>query len=329
MDSKSFHRVTALLHLAFAAVGFVVPAHAADWTPTQPIKLIVPFTAGGGGDQVARVISDKLSAGLGQPVVIDNRGGAGGVIGAEAGARSAPDGYTLVLGSDSNFTINPNLSPLRYDPIKDFEPVSLLVNMPMVLVVNPQKLSAGTIQELLVLARTSPGKLSIASSGNGSSHHIAAELLKHAGRVDLLHVPYKGQAAALADLIGGQVDAAFAIPAGVLPYLKTGKLKALAVSVSRRVPELPDVPTLAEAGLAGYDVGIWIGLLYPARTPKAIVDRMNNEVSKVMDLPDVRATFASLGYSVQSGQPEVLAKRLQQDTAIYRKLINEAKLKAN
>jgi tripartite-type tricarboxylate transporter receptor subunit TctC len=323
-------RFKALLALAVTSLaGFGSNVNAADWVPKQPLRMIVPFAAGGMGDLVARTIGDKLGAALGQPVVVDNRGGAGGVIGTEAAAKSPPDGYTLLLGSDSNFTISPNLGPLRYDPVKDFEPVSLIVNTPMVLAVNPQKVPVANVQELLAFARAHPGQLSIASTGNGSSHHLAAELLKSAAKVNLLHVPYKGQAAALTDVLGGQVDMAFSTLGPLGPHLKSGKLKALAVSGTQRIPDLPEVPTLAEAGVAGYDVGIWVGVFYPAHTPKAIVERVNGELAKILQAPDVRSKFTSVGYSIEGGKPELLAARIHRDTLMYRKIIQDAGIKAD
>ena len=304
-------------------------AAAAEWIPTRPIKLIVPFTAGGAADLTARVFNDKLATALGQPVVIDNRGGAGGISGTEAGVKSPPDGYTLIMGSDANITINPNLGALSYDPLKDLEPVSLIVNLPMLLVINPQKVPAGNVKELIALAKASPGKYTIASSGNGSSHHLAAELLKQEAGIDLLHVPYKGQAQAVTDLLGGQVDMAFGSLGPMAPYIKGGKLKALAISVSQRFPDLPDVPALSEGGVPGYDLGIWIGVMYPAGTPAPIVERVSSEISRILESPDVRARYASIGYTPVGGKPEVLAKRIQRDTLIYRNLIKNAKIKPN
>ena len=302
-------------------------ATAADWVPNRPIKLIVPSTPGGGADITARLFSERLASALGQPVIVDNRGGAGGLIGTEAGAKSAPDGYTLVFGSDYAFTIYPQMRKTPFDPVKDFEPVSLIVNLPLVLVVNSQKVAAGSVKELIALAKASPGKLSIASAGNGSSPHLAAEYFKHQAGVDLLHVPYKGAAESVTGVLGGQADMVFMSPAVVLPQMKSGRLKALGVSVARRVPVIADVPTLDEAGVPNFDIGIWMGFFYPARTPKAAVERVNAELQKIVDAPEMRARIAEMGYEPAGGRPDVLALRIEQDSAKYRKLVQDAKIK--
>ncbi len=310
-----------------AAWAFSLPVAAAEWAPTKVVKIIVPYTPGAGADITARLISERLAPALGQPVIVDNRGGGNGIIGTDAGAKSAPDGHTLVWGSDVAFTINPQLQTTPYDPIRDFEPVSLFVNLPMVLVVNPQKVAASNVRELIALAKARPGHYSIASAGNGTSHHFAAEFLKYKAGIDLLHVPYRGAAPALVDVLGGQADMMFISPASVMAHLKSGKVKAIGISVPRRMPTLPDVPTLAESGLADYDVGIWMGVLYPAHTPKSAVERVNSELSKMLEMPDVKARLTELGYTPGGGKPDVLARRIASDTAMYRKLIKDANIK--
>lgn len=312
-----------------AALAFWGTATAADWAPTRPMKILVPYTPGAGADITARLVAERLGTALGQPIIVDNKGGGGGIIGTDAGAKSPPDGYTLVWGSDVAFTINPLLQQVPYDPIKDFEPVSLFVNLPMVLIVNPQKVPANNVKELIALVKAKPGFYSIASAGNGSSHHFAAEFLKFKAGVDLLHVPYRGAAQGLNDVLGGQADMMFISPASVLQHLKTGKVKALGMSTSRRLPNLPDVPTLAEAGVPGYDVGIWMGVLYPAHTPKAAVERVNSELVKILEQPEVKTRILDLGYTAGGGKPDVLAKRIASDTAMYRKLIQDAKIKSD
>jgi tripartite-type tricarboxylate transporter receptor subunit TctC len=320
-------RVLSRVLPALLALLLLGSAGAAEWTPSRPIRLLVPYTAGGAADVGARLLAEKLGPALGQPVVVDNRGGASGVIGTDAAAKSQPDGYTLVWGSDVAFTIVPQLQPVGYDPLRDFEPVSLFMNGPLVLVVNPQKVPVASVQELVALAKASPGKYSIASSGNGSSHHFAAEMLKYRAGVNLLHVPYKGGAQAVTDLLGGQVDMMLISLSPLAAHLKSGKLKALAVSTTQRMSQLPDVPTLAEAGVPGYDIGVWMGVLYPARTPKPIVDRVTGEIAKILDQPDVRMRLAAMGYTPGTARPEDLSKRLDADTAAYRKLIVDAKIK--
>jgi len=313
---------------ALAAAVLLSSVAAAQWTPTKHVKMLVPFAAAGAADITARAVSDKLATALGQPVVVDNRGGAGGVIGTEMGAKSAPDGYTLIVGSDPPFTINPHLQKVPYDPLRDFEHVSLIADVPLLLVINPEKVKANNLKELIALAKASPSKFTIASSGSGSSGHLAAELLKHEAGIDLVHVPYKGQAQALTDVIGGQTDMVFSSIGASIQHLKTGKLKALGISVTKRFAVLPDVPTLAEAGLPGYDLGVWIGASYPAGTPKAAVERVNAEISKILQTPDLRARFAELGYVPVGGKPEVLTQRIAKDYALFGKLIRDAKIQS-
>jgi len=314
---------------ALAAAALLSGAAGAQWTPNKPVKLLTPYAAAGAADISARAVSDKLAAALGQPVIVDNRGGAGGVIGTEAGAKSPPDGYTLIIGSDPPFTINPHLQKVPYDPMKDFEHVGIIVDVPLILVVNPERVKANSVKELIALAKANPGKYTIASSGSGSSGHLAAELFKHLAGIELVHVPYKGQAQAVTDVLGGQVDMTFSSLGPTFQHLKTGKLKALAISVSKRFAGLPDVPTMAEAGVTGYDLGVWIGLHYPAGTPKAAVDRVNAELNRILENPEVRARFADLGYVPVGGKPEVLTKRIERDYALFGKLIRDAKIKAD
>lgn len=321
---RSIHRG---IVAAAAALLIATPA-VAQWTPTKPIRMLTPYAAGGAADITARAISDKLGTALGQPVVVDNRGGAGGVIGTEMGAKSAPDGYTLITGSDPPYTINPHLQKVPYDPLKDFEHVSLIAEVPLLLLVNPANVPANNVKELIALAKANPGKYTIASSGSGSSGHLAAELLKHEAGIDLVHIPYKGQAQAVTDVLGGQTDMVFSSIGASIQHIKTGKLKALGISVTKRFPQLPDVPTLAESGIPAYDLGVWIGASYPAGTPKPIVERVNGEITKLLETPEVRARFAELGYVPVGGKPEVLTKRIEKDYALFGKLIRNAKIKS-
>jgi tripartite-type tricarboxylate transporter receptor subunit TctC len=281
-------------------------AFASEWTPTRPIRLIVPSAAGAGGDITARLFAQRLGGALGQPVIVDNRGGAGGLIGTEAGAKSPPDGYTLVFGSDYAFTIHPQMAKTPYDPVKDFEPVGLVANVPLVLVVNPRKVSAQTVKELITIAKANPGKFTIASAGNGSSPHLAAEYFKHRTGTNLLHVPYKGASAALTDVLAGQADMMFMSPVVVLPYMKSGKLKALGVSVTDRIPVIANVPTLAEAGVPNFSMDVWMGFFYPAHTPKAAIKRVNDELQKILESPEIRARLAEMGYTPMGGKPHAV-----------------------
>jgi len=326
--SRTFRTHLVRLTLTVAtAIGICIPALAADWAPTRPIRLIVPYTPGAGADITARLIAGPLGTALGQTVIVDNRGGAGGIIGTDLGAKSAPDGHTLVWGSDVAFTIHPQLTKTPYDPIKDFEPVSLVVNLPMVLVVNPQKVPANNVRELIAFAKANPGKLSIASAGNGTSHHFAAEFFKQLAGVDLLHVPFKGAAEGMNSVLAAQTDMMFISPATVLSHIKAGKVKALAMSTNRRLSAIPDVPTMQEAGVPNFDVGIWMGVVYPAKTPRAAIERVSAELAKIVELPEVKARIGDLGYTAGGGKPEQLAQRIQRDMENYRKLIRDANIK--
>eukprot|EP01041_Mallomonas_annulata_P025532 gene25532-biopygen18357 len=231
-------------------------AWASDWTPTRPIRMVVPSTPGGGADLTGRLFAERLTTALGQPVIVENKGGAGGLVGTDAVAKSAPDGYTLLLGSDYAFTIFPQLRKPPYDPFKDFEPIGLIEDLPLVLTINPQRVPANNMKELIALVKANPGKYSIATSGNGSSNHLAAEYLKHQAGLDLLQVPYRGASEATTAVLGGQIDMVFNSPVTLLPHFQTGKLKAMGVSTASRSAVLPDVPTLAESGISNFDIGI-------------------------------------------------------------------------
>ena len=311
-----------LVAAAFAVAG---SALAQGFGPDRQLKILVPFAAGAAADNGFRSISDKLAAALGSPVVIDNRPGAGGVLGAQAGAKAAPDGLTLIGGSDPPFTINPHLQKLSYDPLKDFVPVSFVAELPMALVVRSD-LNVGSLKELVTLAKSAPGKYTIASSGNGSSGHLAAEMLKSMAGIDLLHVPFKGMPQAVTDMLGGRVDVTFSSLGPVMPHVQGGKLKILALSTAQRLESLPDVPTVAEAGVPGFNIAVWLGLLYPAHTPKAAVERVSAEVDRILQAPDVRARFRELGYIPVGGPPDKLGQRIRADHEKFGKLIKDARI---
>jgi tripartite-type tricarboxylate transporter receptor subunit TctC len=288
--------------------------------PSKPIKIIVPFPAGGTVDFFARVVSTKLTESMGQPVLVENRAGAGGNIAAEVVAKSAPDGYTLLMGSEI-VAINTSLySKLGYDPVKDFAPITLVGTVPNILIVHPS-IQASSVKELIALAGKTPGKMSFASTGQGTSSHLSSELFKLMANVDLLHIPYKGGPPAVADLIGGQVDMMFInMPTG-LAHVKSGKARILAVSSIRRVPQLPDVPTVDQAGLKGYETSAWSGLYAPAGTPPDIIGRLNAEVVKILKMPSVREQLAGQGAEPVGDTPEEFGRFTRAEIAKWAKII--------
>jgi len=295
--------VSLVLSLLLTLAGW---ARAEDY-PGHPIRLIVPFAPGGGNDTVARLVGDSLGKRLGQPIVIDNRPGAGGVVGAEAAAKAAPDGYTLFLGGVGSHAINPNLhKDLSYDPIRDFAPITLLASAPLILVVHPS-VPAQSVQQLVALAKSQPGKLDYASNGNGSSSHLAAVMFSSMAGVDMVHVPYKGLSPALTDLLAGRDQLMFSSVVAILPHVRAGKLRALAVTSRMRMALLPDIPTLAESGVPGYETSSWYGILAPAGTPPQVVRRLHDEIVKVLAQDDVRKALAQEGAEAVGDTPEEFA----------------------
>src|SRR5258706_2598170 len=284
-------RMLALVALCALAVGSV---SAQSW-PTKPIKYVVPFAPGGTTDILARTISEKLSVALGQPVVVENKPGAGGGVGADFTAKAAPDGYTIMGGTISTHAINASLyTNLPYDPVKDFVAITLIARVPNMLVVNPA-IPAKDVKELIALLKANPTKYTFASSGNGTSQHLSGELFKSMAGVEMQHIPYKGSPPALQDVVGGQVTMTFDNITTAWPLAKAGKLPALAVTTATRSAIAPDVPTLAESGLVGFEVGSWQGVFAPAGTPPDIVKWLNAEIVKALNLPDVREKLGGLG----------------------------------
>jgi tripartite-type tricarboxylate transporter receptor subunit TctC len=301
------------------------PAFAADTLqyPSKPIRLIVPFTPGGSADVPARLLATALTASMGQQMVVDNRAGASGILAGDLTAKAQADGYTLLLGSIGMLTILPNLKKsLPYDPEKSFVPVSLLTATPTIVVVHP-KLGANTLMELITLAKAKPGTISFGSSGNGSSTHLSGELFKAMAGVDLIHVPYKGAAPAVVDLLAGQILLGFDTLAS-LAHVKAGRLKALAISTAARSPLLPDVPTVAEAGVPGYETSSWNGIVVPAGTPKSIVLRLNAEIFKALAIADVRDRMQANGNTPKPTTPEAFGAIIRQERARWGKVIRDA-----
>jgi tripartite-type tricarboxylate transporter receptor subunit TctC len=310
--------------LALLTVCFAVSAQ--DPYPSKPIRMVVPFPPGGPTDVVARLIANKLTERWGQQVVVDNRAGAGGTIGAEQVARAAPDGYTLVMGSTANMAVNVTLYPkLSYDPVKDFTPVNLAAVTPNLFVVHPN-FPAKNVAEFIALARQRP--INYATGGTGTPSHLAGELFKTLSGIQMNHVPYKGSIPALTDIMGGQVDLMFDSMASALPFVKSGKLKALAQTGAKRVAAVPDLPTVAESGLPGYDVAGWFGLFAPAGTPRPIIAKLSAEISQVLALPDVKERYATLGAEPGVADPDQFGAFLRSEIVKWAKVIRDSGAKA-
>jgi len=298
-------------------------AHAQAW-PSKPIRYIVPFAPGGTTDILARTVGDKLAIALGQPVVIENKPGAGGGVGAEITAKSAPDGYTIMGGTISTHAINASLyKSLPYDPVRDFAPIVLIARVPNMLVVHPD-IPAKNVSELIALLRANPGKYTFASAGNGTSQHLSGELFKSMAGAEMQHVPYKGSPPALQDVMGGQVSMTFDNITTAWPLAKGGKLRALAVTTAKRSAIAPDVPTLAEAGLPGFEVGSWQGVFAPAGTPPDIVKRLNAEIVKILNTPDVRDKLAALGAEVVGNSPEEFATMVKAEVGKWADVVKKS-----
>lgn len=292
--------------------------------PSRPIRFIVPYTPGGLGDSFARAVGEELAKRMGQPVVIDNRPGASQAIGAEATAKAPPDGHTLFMGTQSGLVINTIArKQLPYDPVRDLAPVTMLFTTPLYLVVHPS-VPAHSVKELIALARAKPGKLTFASIGSGSSQHLAGEMLRARAKVDIVHVPYKGSSPAMTDLLGGQVDMMFEGGVSSLPHVRSGKLRALATTGRRRADAMPELPTMAEAGVADFEFTVWFALVAPAATPRPIIERLNREVGEVLRTRGLKEKFAPAGIDIAPSTPEELGERIRADFPYYGKLMRDA-----
>ena len=320
MHSRRRREVLALAGAAFGTL--TLPASAQSY-PTRPIWLIVPFAAGGGSDIVARTVAQKLGEALGHPVLVDNKPGAGGNIGTDVAAKAAPDGYTIVMGVFGPIAVNPSLfGNLPYDPLRDFAPITQAVTVTNMLAVHPS-VPAGTVKELIEYGRQNPGKLASATGGVGTAGHMASELFKSMTRLDMAVVPYKGAAPAVNDVLNGQVPITFEALLSTLPYVKTGKLKAIAVTTSTRSSLLPDIPTIAEAGLPGYDANNWYGFLAPARTPEPVIAILHREITRVLRMPDVTEKLASVGAEPVGNTPEAFSTVIRTDVAKWKRIVQE------
>jgi len=319
-------RFAALLAAGATAVGAWSGAWAAEPYPAKPIRIIVPVAAGGGTDFTARLIGQKLNEAWGQPVIIDNRPGAAGNLGVEIAAKAVPDGYTIVMPITS-FPANPSLySKLPFDTEKDFAPITLVASAPLLLVVNPN-LPAKSVKDVIGLAKAKPGQLNYGNSGLGTTAHLAAELFKRTAGVEITNVPYKGGGPAVIDLIAGNIQLYFSTIPAALPQTKTGRLRAIAVTSLKRVPEIGDVPTVAESGLPGFEVVGWFGLFAPAGTPRPVIGKLNEQIVKTLQMPDVREKLSGHGLIPGGDSPEELGAFLRAEIKKWGALIREAGIK--
>ena len=292
--------------------------------PSKTITIIVPFAAGGTTDILARVVAQGMGAELGQPVVVDNRAGAGGNIGGQLAARAPADGYTLFMGTVGTHAINAALyKKMPFDPIKDFAPLTRVANVPNLLVANPAQ-PFKTVQELIAYAKANPGKINFGSSGSGSSIHLSGELFKSMAKVDMQHVPYKGSAPAVTDLLGNQIAIMFDNMPSAIQHVRSGKLRAIAVTTAKRSPELPDVPTIAEAGVPGYEATSWFGMFAPAGTPAPVVAKLNATIVKVLAMPDIKKKLAEQGAEAAGETPEQFAAFIQKESVKWGKVVKES-----
>jgi tripartite-type tricarboxylate transporter receptor subunit TctC len=313
--------------LIFAVLALAASACGAF--PEKPVRFVIGFTPGGPSDILARAVGQKLAERWGQQVVIENRPGAGGNLAAEAVAKSAPDGYTWLLGNNSILATNQSLyKKLPYDPVKDFAPVALVAVQPNILVVHPD-VPAKSVSDLILLAKQNPGKLNYASSGAGAAAHLAGELFKTMAGVDIVHVPYKGAQPALTDLIAGQVQLMFATSASVIPYMKAGRLRALAVTTAQRSPSVPELPTVSEAGLSGFEATTWHGVVVPSATPRALIERINQETNTVLKEKDLSERLAGLGAEVLTGTPRDFADYIAREIPKWSKVVRDSGARAD
>jgi tripartite-type tricarboxylate transporter receptor subunit TctC len=303
-----------------AALPCTTVAHAQGAYPQKPIRLVAPFAAGGGTDILARLVGQKASEMLGQQIIVDNRGGAGGTIGTEIAAKAPPDGYTLILVSASH-AINPGLYPkLSYDSVNDFAPITQIATSPGILVVNPS-LPVKSVKDLIALARAKPGQINYASAGSGTPPHLAGELFKVMAKIDMVHVPYKGNAPAFTDVIGGQVSLIFPTMPSAMPFIKSGKLRPIAVTSAKRSPAAADIPTIAESGLPGYEATSWYGILAPARTPPQIVARLHEVLVSVIGAPDMKDKLAAQGLDPVGNTPQQFAAVIKSEIVKWAKVV--------
>jgi tripartite-type tricarboxylate transporter receptor subunit TctC len=314
--------------LALAAASLAAPVHAEDWAPTRTVRIVVPIV-GGTNDVVARLVAPELQKALGQTVIVENKGGAGGNIGANEVAKSPPDGHTLLVGFNGPIAINKTLfTNLPYDPVKDLSPITLAVTAPQFLVVHPS-VPVKNVAEFVARAKANPGKMSYASVSMGSASHLTMEMLKSAAHIDVTHVPYKGSAPAVTDLVGGQVDAAFFVPGNISQFAQQGKARIIASTGQKRFASTPDVPTMIEQGYPDFVAVSWIGFLAPGGTPQPVIDRYNKEIVRILHLPEVKAQLEKMEFEVVAGTPEQFAGWIRTEIPRWGKVIKATGAKAD
>lgn len=324
---KGFRRLASITMIAALGCLSATAGAQGDNFPSKPIRVVVPYPAGASTDLLARVVGQSMSKTLGQPVIVENRPGAGGIIAAEFTARSAPDGYTIMMTSAGILTNNPSMyKKLPYDAAKDFAPITIAAELPLVVVVN-KAFSANNFQDLLAMARKEPGKVTYGSAGTGTSQHLAGELLKSMAKIDMLHVPYKGGSPAMADLLAGQIPVMFVQTASALPQMRNGKVRALAVGSPQRNPLMPDVPTIAESGVPGYNSDTWYGYIAPAGVPQPILAKLHAAI--VAGLKENKDKLTNDGYVVDGGTPQAMAAAIKADTAKWGGIIRAARITAD
>ena len=317
--------MTVLTAIAAWCVAIGAPLHAVAQTyPTKPVRLIVAFPPGGSTDIIARLVGQRLGEKLGQQVIVDNRGGAGGTIGTEIAARATPDGYTLTMGTTSTHVIAPAAyAVVKYDPVKDFEPITLVASTPYLLVLHPG-VKANNLKEFVALAKSQPGKLNYASAGTGSTTQLAMEMLNRAAGMDIVHIPYGGNAPAGTAVLGGQVQALFGSMPAVLPHAQAGRVRAIAVGTTKRSQALPNVPTVAESGYPGFEVSLWLGFFAPKGTPKPVLTRLQTELTAIANSPEVKALFEKNGADAVTNTPAEMTKLMKTELDKYGKVIKAA-----
>src|SRR3954468_4714653 len=315
---KKLFAAACILCLSFSALG--QPKY-----PSKPVRIVVPFAPGGGSDFIARFMAQRLTDALGKQVIVENKPGAGGVLGIESGIKAAPDGYTLTLIA-SSYTVNPSIYKLNFDPVADITPIIQMSQGPLLVVARPS-LPVKTTKELIALAKSKPGQINFASSGQGSVIHLATELFDSMAGIKMNHIPYKGTGPALTDTIGGQTDVFFSSTATAMPHVQSGKLRAIAVTTAKRIPALPDVPTVAESGLPGYEVILWHGLIGPKALPRPVVERINAEVTKALSLKQTADQLQNDGVAPAGGSPAQFGETIRKEIGMWQKVVKDAGVK--